>query len=190
MHLSRICCLLVFVLQLFWKMIFNIRPKNAYKSEITACVFLNFWMFYYEELNSQLIRGEASMAWIGLGLMQPTSIFITPTSCVYDILNLPQRAKSPLNSPSRSNSHSLCFPSCSLTHSLSLVISPSPSSGFFFLLWTQSSSSSAWTQRPHYLDTLCEFCQPRQSVWGRSKPGKANAKRLSHYITCKRSSSS
>lgn len=141
----------------FWKRTFKIRPGNAYKSEVIACVFLKFLMFYYEELNLQLILGEASVAWFGLGLMQPTSIFITPTSCVYDILNLPQRAKSPLHSPSRSNSRSLCFPSCSLTHSLSLSLWSSLHHllwFFFFLLWTQSSSSSVRTQRPHYLDTL------------------------------------
>lgn len=36
-----------------------------------------------------------SCAWSGL--MQPISIFITPTSCAYDILDLPRHAKSPLS---------------------------------------------------------------------------------------------
>lgn len=36
------------------------------------------------------------MSWAWPGLMQPISIFITPTSCAYDILDLSQLAKSTL----------------------------------------------------------------------------------------------
>lgn len=75
--------------------------------------------------------------WAWPSLMQPVSIFITPTSCAYDILALPQHAKSPLSlllllALILSLSLSLCFWSLSLAHLLYVLMllcgrPPSPS---------------------------------------------------------------
>lgn len=51
-------------------------------------------MFLFRRI---LIYDLWEVSWAWPGLMQPISIFITPTSCAYDILDLPRHAKSPLS---------------------------------------------------------------------------------------------
>ncbi len=92
--------------------------------------------------------------------MQPISIFITPTSCAYDILDLPQHAKSSLSlSTVASCSDFLLFSLslCLICLWLSLLL---PLSLCSYLDTPRPPPSPyLWAQRPHYLDTLCEFCQ-------------------------------
>lgn len=101
---------------------------------------------------------EASWTWPGL--MQTILIFITPTSCVYDILDLPQHAESSLPfSPPRFPSLGLflsAFCLCLSLFILSLSLSVCP-----YLAHLPISL----TKRPHHPDTRCESCQSvNQSV--------------------------
>lgn len=87
--------------------------------------------------------------------MQPISIFITPTSCAYDILDLPRHAKSPL-SPLLTLSLFLSLPVflfSSLTHLLSLLVFLSR------CLPPSNPPPISLGSKAHYLDTLCDFCQ-------------------------------
>lgn len=77
--------------------------------------------------DSIVIHDQWELSWAWPGLMQLISIFITPTSCAYDILDLPRHAKSTLSlycclSLRHSPSLSLCFLSLYLTLFLSLLM--------------------------------------------------------------------
>lgn len=136
--------------------------------------------------DSIVIHDQWEPSWAWPGLMQLISIFITPTSCAYDILDLPRHAKSTLSlyccfslrhSPSLS-AFCLCISlfsslcSCSISPS-----SPSVSLG--------STATLPW--HPAWVLSVC------QSVclwtWGQSKSVEANVRRLWHYITWQRSPS-
>lgn len=81
--------------------------------------------------------GGVSRAWPGL--MQSISIFITPTSCAYDILDLPRHAKSPLSLH------------CCLLLKFSLVFCLCHSN-IFYLSGSPSSSTTPWARRLRYLE--------------------------------------
>ena len=100
-----------------------------------------------------MIHDQWELSWAWPGLMQLISIFITPTSCAYDILDLPRHAKSTLSLYCclllRRAPFSLHFLSWSLTLFLSLLM----------LNLTIVPPPSLRAQQPHYLDTLRESCQ-------------------------------
>lgn len=118
---------------------------------------------------------EVSRAW--LGLMQSILIFITPTSCAYDILDLPWYAKS------------------SLSIAVSNSNSPSPSAFVPSSLWLSLDAPP-----PHLLSLKATL--PWLPVWilsvrllaclrggGQGKSVRANVKRQWHYLTWQRSCS-
>lgn len=120
---------------------------------------------------------EVSRAW--LGLMQSILIFITPTSCAYDILDLPWYAKSWLS----------LYCCLWLQFSLSLCLCP-----------IVSRALSLYAPPPHLLSLKATL--PWRPVWilsvrllaclrggGQGKSVKANVKRQWHYLTWQRSSS-
>lgn len=75
--------------------------------------------------DSIVIHDQWELSWAWPGLMQLISIFITPTSCAYDILDLPRHAKSTLSLLlpfAQTLPLSLCFLSLYLTLFLSLLM--------------------------------------------------------------------
>lgn len=139
--------------------------ENGKKNFVTLC-------FCVGGLNSNLwlMGGELGMAWPNATI----SIFITPTSCAYDILDLPQHAKSPFSfflycCLSVGGNDSVATPLPALPPSISLGSKAT-------LPW-----HPAWVLSVHQSARLWD--------WGQSKSAKANVKRLWHYITWQRSSS-